>query len=281
MNSHAVLPEDLRGTYERAVYEAELDAGHVVFRIGQEPRGAAPPTSLAILTAWNPGHERPGEGFNRMANERLAAEIKKRGYACHPATGRTEDGMHDEPSFAVPGISIEEAAKLGRRFRQAAFFYWDGTSARILSCGPYSEPELEADAASRRAVIRFFNDALNAMDFAVLDEILAPDYIDHMPKLGQTHDAAGVRERIERLHAAFPDIRIEIEALVVQGGLAAARWRWTGTHRGRFREIEPTGRSATVAGCDFFRIENGQIAEHWVAVDEYGLLVQLGVVPAR
>lgn len=281
MTEQAPLPEDLRDTYERAVYEADLEGAHVTFRIGRTPAGTAPPSSLAILTAWNPGYERPGEGINRKANERLAAEIDKRGYKRYPATGRTEDGLHDEPSFAVPDIAREEAAAIGRRFRQAAFFYWDGSSAGIFSCGVYTEPEVAADAGARKVVVRFFTEALNAQDCSALGEILAPDYIDHHPKMGQTQDAAGVRERTQRLHEAFPDIRFEVEAVIVEGGLAAARWHWTGNHRGYFREVAPTGRNVTVHGIDFFRVENGRIAEHWVAVDEYGLLAQLGEVPSR
>lgn len=127
-------PRSLKETYERAVYEAELETGHVAFRIGRPPQGRAPEGALAIVTAWNPAHERPGDPANRKANARLAAEIERRGLRCRPALGRSEDGAHVESSFAVADITGAEAAALGRRFGQAAVFYWDGAEAHILPC---------------------------------------------------------------------------------------------------------------------------------------------------
>lgn len=131
---NAAPPGGLRETYERAVYEAELDTGHVIFRIGRPPQGPAPAGTLAIVTAWNPAHERPGDPANKKANACLAAEIERRGLRSRPALGRSEDGAHVEASFAVADIAREEAVALGRRFGQAAVFYWDGAEARILPC---------------------------------------------------------------------------------------------------------------------------------------------------
>lgn len=132
MNS--ALACELLETYERAVYEADLAGGRVVFRPGRTPEGRAPKTPLAILTAWNPGHERPGLQANERANVRLAAEIRRRGFVRFPARGRSEVGTHMEPSFAVADISRREAIAIAREFHQAAIFYWDGERAWILSC---------------------------------------------------------------------------------------------------------------------------------------------------
>ncbi|MGH8226124.1 MAG: DUF3293 domain-containing protein [Gammaproteobacteria bacterium] len=131
---NAPLSRVLREAYDCAVYEAELETGHVIFRIGRAPQGPAPDGTLAIITAWNPAHERPGDPANKKANVRLAAEIESRGWQHRPALGRSEDGAHVEASFAVADIAREEAVAIGRRLNQAAVFYWDGTEARILSC---------------------------------------------------------------------------------------------------------------------------------------------------
>ncbi len=137
----APLAHTLREAYERAVYEAELRTGHVVFRIGRAPQGPAPDGTLAVVTAWNPAHERPGDPANRKANASLAAEIERRGLRHRPALGRSDDGAHVESSFAVAGISREQAVALGRRFNQAAVFFWDGAEASILSCAVGAEAE--------------------------------------------------------------------------------------------------------------------------------------------
>lgn len=126
----------LARAYERAVYIAELPDGPVEFRLHAAPRGPAPAGTLAIVTAWNPGAERPSEAANAEANRRLEDALKSSGRSHYAALGRSEDGRHVEPSFAVVDIDPASALELARAFRQAAVFYWDGSAASLLWCEP-------------------------------------------------------------------------------------------------------------------------------------------------
>ncbi len=128
------LRDDLVRAYERAVYVAELQEGTVEFRIGVAPVGPAPDTPLAIITAWNPGHSRPTKDVNESANRQLEAALLKAGRNYYPAYGRSEDGTHKEPSFAVTGIDSAAVIALARHFRQAAVFFWDGKQSCLLWC---------------------------------------------------------------------------------------------------------------------------------------------------
>ncbi|MGH8162144.1 MAG: DUF3293 domain-containing protein [Gammaproteobacteria bacterium] len=129
-----MLAARLRVIYECAVYEAELEGGHALFRVGRTPEGVAPTETLAIVTAWNPADLRPERAVNERANASLAAAIEHGGFGYFPAVGRNSSRTHVEPSFAVVGISRTEALALGRRYAQAAVFFWDGAEASILSC---------------------------------------------------------------------------------------------------------------------------------------------------
>jgi len=124
----------LARAYERAVYLADLPEGPVEFRLQAVPKGPAPAGSLAIITAWNPGTERPTEAANAEANRRLEEALKSSGRPYYAALGRSEDGTHVEPSFAIVDIDPPSALGLAREFRQAAVFYWDGSAARLLWC---------------------------------------------------------------------------------------------------------------------------------------------------
>ncbi|MGH8128591.1 MAG: DUF3293 domain-containing protein [Gammaproteobacteria bacterium] len=124
----------LTRAYENAVYTAELPAGQVEFRIGARPIGPAPAGVLAIITAWNPGFERPSAADNRKANQRLSDLLHTSGWTVHPASGRNLHGTHEEPSLAIMGVDPESALAFARRFNQAAILYWDGTAARLLWC---------------------------------------------------------------------------------------------------------------------------------------------------
>ncbi len=126
----------LARAYENAVYVAELPPGRVEFRLHASPRGPAPATPLAIITAWNPGVERPSETANKEANLRLESALEEARWPYYPASGRSEDGTHAEPSYAVAGIDPAAALDLARAFRQAAVFYWDGREPSLLWCDP-------------------------------------------------------------------------------------------------------------------------------------------------
>lgn len=129
-----MLSVELRRIYERAVYEAELESGAVQFRVMAHSEGRLPEVSLAIVTAWNPGELRPERAVNERANAELAAELERAGRRFYNARGRDAVASHIEPSFAVIDISRAEAVRLGRRYAQAAVFFWDGHDAAILSC---------------------------------------------------------------------------------------------------------------------------------------------------
>jgi predicted ester cyclase len=49
---------------------------------------------------------------------------------------------------------------------------------------------------------------------------------------------------------------------------------------GDFLGMPPTGHSYAIAGIDIYRIEDGQLAEHWHVIDQLAMLQQLGLVPA-
>ena len=76
--------------------------------------------------------------------------------------------------------------------------------------------------------------------------------------------------------AAFPDVRLEIEALVAEDDVVVARWTMSGTHTGVWGDVAATGRKVRFTGVNFFRIADGKIAEMWNVRDDLGLREQLG-----
>jgi predicted ester cyclase len=54
----------------------------------------------------------------------------------------------------------------------------------------------------------------------------------------------------------------------------------TGTHKGDFAGIAPTGRSINVPFADFLRFSGGKVVEHWGVTDGGTMLQQLGQIPA-
>jgi steroid delta-isomerase-like uncharacterized protein len=90
-------------------------------------------------------------------------------------------------------------------------------------------------------------------------------------------------EEIARYVAAvrtgFPDFQLQVHDMVGQENRLALHWTCTGTQRGEFQGIAPTGQRITISGLSLERIENGQIAEDRVYFDRLTLFEQLGVSP--
>ena len=81
--------------------------------------------------------------------------------------------------------------------------------------------------------------------------------------------------------AAFPDLRMEAEDVLVSGDRAVARVRATGTHEGEFMGMPATGRHVDVQLIDITRFgDDGLAHEHWGVFDALGMMQQLGAIPA-
>ncbi len=103
------------------------------------------------------------------------------------------------------------------------------------------------------------------------------DCVDHDPAPGQASGRAGFQGFFETLAAAFPDAHIEPAHLVADDEHVCIAYTLTGTHKGAFLGIEPTGKAIEVRGVQIGRFADGKIVERWGASDELGILTQLGV----
>jgi len=136
---------------------------------------------------------------------------------------------------------------------------------------------------SNKAVARrFLEEVFGQGKLAVADEIVAPDHVDRGPGAlpGLPPGPEGSKMLVTVYRKAFPDIQFTIDEQIVEGDKVVTRWTGYGTHKGELAGIPPTGKSATVTGIGVDRIVNGKIVESWGVFDQFGMLQQLGVIPA-
>ncbi len=89
--------------------------------------------------------------------------------------------------------------------------------------------------------------------------------------------AAAARRWIAPFRESFPDVHMQIVQLVADGDTAAARFTCSGTHLGRWRGHEPTGRRFKVDEVYFFEFTDGRISKAWGLEDTHRRLSQLGL----
>ena len=128
---------------------------------------------------------------------------------------------------------------------------------------------------------RLIEEGFNQGNLAVVEELVAPDAIEH--QRGSASGREGVVGTIKYLRSAFPDFTITIDDLVVQGDTVWARQRGGGTNLGSFAGRPPTGKKAHIEVFDVCRFENGRMVEHWGVPDQLGLMLELGLIesPSR
>ena len=95
---------------------------------------AARGVQIHVITAWNPGDERPSSEINEARNQELRAEISARGLEALEALGSDPNSSHSEKSWAVVGMTDEVAIELGKKYGQVAIFRITQSLQSVLGC---------------------------------------------------------------------------------------------------------------------------------------------------
>jgi len=97
-------------------------------------------------------------------------------------------------------------------------------------------------------------------------------------QLDPARGAQQIANYVAQVHTGFPDFKLEIKQRISEGDQIVTEWTCTGTHRGEFQGIPPTGRRVEITGMTLGRIKGSQIVEERVYFDRLAMLQQLGVV---
>ena len=131
-----------------------------------------------------------------------------------------------------------------------------------------------------KAVVRRFVEEVQVKgNLAVIDELFSADYIDHSGLAG-SEDLEATKRFFQMFAGAFADQAVTIDDQIAEGDKVVTRKVLHGTHVGSFMGIPPTGKRLTVQVIDIFRVSEGKIAEHWAITDRFGMMQQLGMMPA-
>lgn len=132
--------------------------------------------------------------------------------------------------------------------------------------------------ANLAATHRWGAEVASAGHYDVLDEILAPNFVDHDPAPDQESGIDGLKGIFQTMRAAFPDLKAEPIEIVATDDHVAMRYTISGTHKSDFQGVAATGKSFKVAALQLARFENGRCVERWGSTDELGMMNQLGIL---
>jgi predicted ester cyclase len=120
-----------------------------------------------------------------------------------------------------------------------------------------------------RAVVRRLYDGIIATGRAEDVDMVAEGYIQNSGWTPDGRDAFASALVINRV--AMPDGRASQTHMVAENNRVASRSVWDGT-------ITQTGQAADFTTIDFFRVDDGFVAEHWESVDWIGAYQSFGLL---
>ena len=132
---------------------------------------------------------------------------------------------------------------------------------------------------NKALIRRIFEEGLNQNKPGVFDELLAPDFMIYGAPVEMQPGPEGFRQAMGAFRKAFPDLHVTFEAEFADGDYVFHRGYTTGTHKGEFQGIPPTGKQFKINSIDIWHVVNGKAVANWVQMDMLGLMQQLGVVP--
>jgi predicted ester cyclase len=107
---------------------------------------------------------------------------------------------------------------------------------------------------------------------------LSPDFMDRTLPDGRQQGIAGPIAASAAVHAAIPDIRCDMEQLIVARDRVVVHLNFTGHFTGEFKGIQGRGQSIHFIATDIYRIVDGRIAENWHLEDNLVFFEQLGLL---
>jgi len=123
-------------------------------------------------------------------------------------------------------------------------------------------------------------EVLNQGKYELIDEIYAPDFVEHYEQPGVPPTREGFKQFAMAYRSAFPDLHYTVEDAIEAGDKIVHRLSASGTMKGDFLGMPATGKHATWSEIHIGRVSDGRLVEHWGLVDQLGIFVQLGIVPA-
>ena len=134
---------------------------------------------------------------------------------------------------------------------------------------------------NKALVRRLMEEVFDRGNISLIDELFAPDFVEHeeLPP-GIPAGSEGVKQLSTMFRSAFPDFKATIDDMIAEGDKVVVSGTWSGTHKGEFMGIPPTGKRVSIGVIDIIRMAGGKGVEHWGQMDSMGMMQQLGVVPA-
>ena len=133
-----------------------------------------------------------------------------------------------------------------------------------------------------KALVRRYTEEVGSQaKLDVIDEIFAPDFVNHFPAWigGDQVGPEKVKEFNRGMQERSSGRNVTIEDIIAEGDRVVARVTIRSTRKGDFQGIPADGVDSEMSEIMIFRIANGKLAERWFIADWWSEMKALGAEP--
>jgi predicted ester cyclase len=128
-----------------------------------------------------------------------------------------------------------------------------------------------------KAIVRGLIEAENTHNPALLDEFLAPDFVNYPDPTQELRGREIYKQGLTQFTKSFPDFHGTIEDIIAEGDKVWIRYKGTGTHKGEYLGLAPTGKKVTLKAFGIYRIVDSKVVELLNFIDK-DFFKELGVI---
>ena len=131
---------------------------------------------------------------------------------------------------------------------------------------------------NKRIILLYINEVINTGNVDNIEKYISPDYTEIYDGKRYHLGIKGAQEHILGVRQTYPDLRLTVEHQIAEGEWVATSIAASGTHRGVWLGMKPTGKLLTYSGVNVDRVVDGRIVEHGGAANMLGPLLEAGAI---
>jgi steroid delta-isomerase-like uncharacterized protein len=153
----------------------------------------------------------------------------------------------------------------------------------VVSLVGFSQAKANDKEEANMAVMkRFYSEVANKGNFALIDELLAKNFVEHEILPGeQQNNREGVKQFFQSFRKAFPDASYTVDFMFAKDDKVVVYLTISGTQKGEFMGMPASGKKMNMKAIDIVRFVDGKAVEHWGITDSMAMMQQLGAFPER
>lgn len=123
---------------------------------------------------------------------------------------------------------------------------------------------MSSEAEENKAIVhRFLEEHMAKGNLDIIDELVAPDFVDRSLMPGQGPTREDFKRSVAQILEAYPITNFTIEEQIAEGDTVVTKYTQSSVSRGEMMGLPPTGEEETAEGIYIHRISGGKITEEW------------------